>query len=289
MGTQGVHMKEILPWLVCWACRCKYKRFLSCLGCFRRPSTKYFFPHRTILAGSRAASPVSLYVSLCAKKSFPGCILEHMFSVQDSWWKIFRIQYCMVWWKPQGVDPPPLPLHVATAGKNHLNKEITPLLPTGIAERCCQTITNFGHAKLLRRCELPPTNGSANSGGPLVNSLLWGGDSMPNHQGLYCSDVSHQRVHSVAIANFWRTFHHDGKISPAELIFPSGEGGGCTVHPPPFIRFTITYKVAVYAPTERAVTLPVFHLYPYMYSVSLTQDGRKYPWVAPLSVLNYHK
>jgi hypothetical protein len=32
----------------------------------------------------------------------------------------------------------PLPLHVATAsGKNNLNEEITPLLPTGIGERYC--------------------------------------------------------------------------------------------------------------------------------------------------------
>jgi hypothetical protein len=37
--------------------------------------------------------------------------------------------------------------------------------------------------------------------------------------------------------------------------------------PSPFILVTITYKVAVYAATERADTLPLFHLYPYMYSV----------------------
>jgi hypothetical protein len=48
----------------------------------------------------------------------------------------------------------PPPLHVATAGKNHLNEEITPLLPTGIGERYGQTISNLGHAALLRRCEL---------------------------------------------------------------------------------------------------------------------------------------
>ncbi len=41
----------------------------------------------------------------------------------------------------------------------------------------------------------------------------------------------------------------------------SGEGGG--TRPPPFTLFTITYKVAVYAPAERADTLPQFHLYPY--------------------------
>ncbi len=32
--------------------------------------------------------------------------------------------------------------------------------------------------------------------------------------------------------------------------------------PAPFTLFTITYKVALYAPAERADTLPLFHLYP---------------------------
>jgi hypothetical protein len=46
----------------------------------------------------------------------------------------------------------PLPLRVATTtGKNHLKEEITPLLPTGIGERFSQTISNLGHAALLRR------------------------------------------------------------------------------------------------------------------------------------------
>jgi hypothetical protein len=36
--------------------------------------------------------------------------------------------------------PPPLPLHVATEGKNHLNEEITPLLPTLIGERNYLTV-----------------------------------------------------------------------------------------------------------------------------------------------------
>ncbi len=56
---------------------------------------------------------------------------------------------------PQGADPLPLPLHVAKAGRNNLKEEITPLLPTWIGERCSQTISNLGHASLLRRCELP--------------------------------------------------------------------------------------------------------------------------------------
>jgi hypothetical protein len=57
--------------------------------------------------------------------------------------------------RAQGADPSPLPVHVATAGKNHLNEEIAPLLPTGRGERCSQTISNLGHGALLRRCELP--------------------------------------------------------------------------------------------------------------------------------------
>ncbi len=53
--------------------------------------------------------------------------------------------------------PSPLPLRVAKAGGNNLNEEITTLLPTGIGERCSQTISNLnlGHAALLRPCELP--------------------------------------------------------------------------------------------------------------------------------------
>jgi hypothetical protein len=38
-------------------------------------------------------------------------------------------------------------------------------------------------------------------------------------------------------------------------------------HPPTFTLFTITYKVAEYAPAGRADTLLAFHLYPYMYSI----------------------
>ncbi len=49
-----------------------------------------------------------------------------------------------------------------------------------------------------------------------------------------------------------------------------GEGRGCT--PTPFHPFTITYKVAGYAPAERADTLPVFHLYP-MCTLWLRQRG----------------
>jgi hypothetical protein len=36
---------------------------------------------------------------------------------------------------------------------------------------------------------------------------------------------------------------------------------------PPFIMSTITYKVVVYAPAQWAGTLPLFLLYPHMYSL----------------------
>ena len=44
------------------------------------------------------------------------------------------------------------------AGRNHLNKEITPLLsPPHWDRRAIQSnYINLGHAALLRRCELPP-------------------------------------------------------------------------------------------------------------------------------------
>ncbi len=38
--------------------------------------------------------------------------------------------------------------------------------------------------------------------------------------------------------------------------------GGAHCRPTPFLPFTITYKVAVYAPAERTDTLSLFHLYP---------------------------
>jgi hypothetical protein len=55
-----------------------------------------------------------------------------------------------------------------------------------------------------------------------------------------------------------------------KLAQASGGGGE---RPPPFTISTITYKVVVYAPDERADTLPLFLLYPYRYSVVLTLAG----------------
>ncbi len=62
----------------------------------------------------------------------------------------------------------------------------------------------------------------------------------------------------VAIADFWRKFYHDGEKSALAY-----EGGGGGARPAPFTQATITYKVAVYAPAERADTLILFNLWPY--------------------------
>jgi hypothetical protein len=63
----------------------------------------------------------------------------------------------------------------------------------------------------------------------------------------------------VTISTFWRTFHHDGKFSPAWW------GWEVRAQPPPFTISTIMYKVVVYAPAERADSFLLFLLYPYMY------------------------
>jgi hypothetical protein len=65
------------------------------------------------------------------------------------------------------------------------------------------------------------------------------------------------------MATFWRTFHQDGKFAQA-----GKGGGGCT--PTPFPISTITRKVVVYAPAERADTFNLFLLYPYIGSLVVT-------------------
>ncbi len=54
-----------------------------------------------------------------------------------------------------------------------------------------------------------------------------------------------------------------------EKLAQPGEGGGGGCHPP-FTISTITYKVVMGAPAERADTLSLFLLYPSMYSVFFT-------------------
>jgi hypothetical protein len=79
----------------------------------------------------------------------------------------------------------------------------------------------------------------------------------------YCH--SH-RVHRTATATFWRTFHHDGKIS-------LGRWGWGGARLPSYTISTITYKVVMYAPAERADILTLFLLYPCMYTVVIPVQG----------------
>jgi hypothetical protein len=60
-------------------------------------------------------------------------------------------------WRRRGhrVPTPPPSSKRGKAGRNHLNEEMIPLLPTGIGERFGQTISNLEHVALLRRCEPP--------------------------------------------------------------------------------------------------------------------------------------
>ncbi len=60
-----------------------------------------------------------------------------------------------------------------------------------------------------------------------------------------------------AITTFQCTYHHDGNSAQ-----PIGRGGGAC--PPPFILYTITSKDVVYAAAERAYTLLLFLLYPFL-------------------------
>jgi hypothetical protein len=112
-------------------------------------------------------------------------------------------------------SPSPPPLRVAKTGKNHLNEEITSLLPFRIGKRFSQTISNLGHAALLRRCELLlQTKVRTISGGPLVNSQARKAEGSNSPIHAWVQSLSSQSTHRVATVTFWRTFHHDGKISP---------------------------------------------------------------------------
>jgi hypothetical protein len=63
IGSQGVHMKGVFPWLVCWARRARTRYFVMPwlrLSSSHRTLFHFICPHRPAsLAGSRAASPVS--------------------------------------------------------------------------------------------------------------------------------------------------------------------------------------------------------------------------------------
>jgi hypothetical protein len=51
--------------------------------------------------------------------------------------------------------------------------------------------------------------------------------------------------------------------------------------PPPFTLVTITYNVAVYAPAERADTLPLFHLYPLSVALPLSAINKEFVGLSP--------
>jgi hypothetical protein len=68
----------------------------------------------------------------------------------------------------------------------------------------------------------------------------------------FCGHDTDAHYTRVATAASWRTFSHEGKLTWLVRV------GGA--RPPPLITFTITSKVAVYAPAEWADTLTLFHL-----------------------------
>ncbi len=70
-----------------------------------------------------------------------------------------------------------------------------------------------------------------------------------------------QSTRRVAIATFWRTFHHDKKKLPNLLRVPT----------PLHCLYHHIQSCGVYAPAERADALPIFLLYANLYSVGQTE------------------
>jgi hypothetical protein len=66
-----------------------------------------------------------------------------------------------------------------------------------------------------------------------------------------------QSSHRVAMVTFWRTFHHDGKISP--------DWRGREVHALPLSLYLLVLVCS--GSEDRYCSLPLFLLYPYSYSV----------------------
>jgi hypothetical protein len=103
-------------------------------------------------------------------ESIPGLLKRLQIQAQKYWIKHMKLSffcldelqivslidwlsYCRL--QHRAPTPYPLLLRVVESKNHFLNEEITPLLPTEIGERFSQTISNLGHAALLRRCELP--------------------------------------------------------------------------------------------------------------------------------------
>ncbi len=85
-----------------------------------------------------------------------------------------------------------------------------------------------------------------------------------------CTVHRRDSTNRLAIATFWRTFHHDGKFSPACW--------GWGVHALSlFLLSTITSKVVVYALPERADTFLLFLLYPFfLCGTGTLRHGKRY-------------
>ncbi len=83
MGTHGVHMKGVLPWLVHWACRAGTRNFCPTLAALEVDKVQnILFPRRiptSFVPIGRAASPISYYVSLVAtfKEILTGWLLTY--------------------------------------------------------------------------------------------------------------------------------------------------------------------------------------------------------------------
>jgi hypothetical protein len=78
-----------------------------------------------------------------------------------------------------------------------------------------------------------------------------------------------QSTHRVAIADFRRIFHHDGKISPL-----ADEVGECTPTPFHSIYHARTKLQCTLQLRGKMYRVPLFHLYRYIFSVVCTLQQR---------------
>jgi hypothetical protein len=101
-GAPGVHMNGVLPWLVRWAQRAPYKRFLSCLVCSGRHSTKYilcpfavyylryavtsfFTIYRiSLVGGKRAGQKVHRKIAVAVQNVKPLYFLSRSFEIRET-------------------------------------------------------------------------------------------------------------------------------------------------------------------------------------------------------------
>ncbi len=78
--------------------------------------------------------------------------------------------------------------------------------------------------------------------------------------------IVYSSLYNENVCNTEYTKSGNGRTLAMEKLAQAVEGGGVHVHT--LSLFTITYKVAVYAPAERADTLFLFNLYP-LYTLSM--------------------